>query len=66
MTKGERQFIPPDIEGLKSFIGGAVLDMFQARGVAQAAAAALAEAEKQIDALSKENAELKERADAPS
>lgn len=50
--------ISPDIEGLKSFIGGVVLDLFQTRGVAQAASARLVE-------LEKENAELKEKATKP-
>lgn len=44
--------IQADIEGLKNYIGGVVLDLFQTRGVAQAASVRLAE-------LEKENAELK-------
>lgn len=51
--------IPADIEGLKNFIGGVVLDLFQMRGVANEAGTSLMEAEKRIAELEKENAELK-------
>ena len=50
--------ISADIEGLKNYIGGVVLDLYQVRGIAQAGAARLAE-------LEKENAELKAKADKP-
>lgn len=43
--------IPADIEGLKNYIGGVVLDLYQARGIANAAAARLAELEKEITEL---------------
>lgn len=51
---------PADIEGLKNYIGGVVLDLFQMRGIAQAAVARVAE-------LEKENAKLgTEKSDAPA
>lgn len=44
--------VSADIEGLKRYIGGVVLDLYQARGVVNAAAIRIAQ-------LEKENAELK-------
>lgn len=52
--------IPADIEGLKIYIGGVVLELFQTRGMANAGAQALASAEKERDELKAKVAELEE------
>lgn len=52
--------IPADIEGLKIYIGGLVLEVYSVRGMANAGAQALASAEKERDELKAKVAELEE------